>query len=94
MPECLKDIQIRYLDLRSNTRRRRGRVVKSSSAMVQKVAISREFEARLRHAATGKLSLPTQQKMGTFFELGKDKAAKGEGWAPPFISCAQDTVGL
>ena len=20
--------------------------------------------------------------------------AKGEGWAPPFISCAQDTVGL
>ena len=31
---------------------------------------------------------------GTFFELGKDKAAKGEGWAPPFISCAQDTVGL
>ena len=32
--------------------------------------------------------------MGTFFELGKDKAAKGEGWAPPFISCAQDTVRL
>ena len=27
--------------------------------------------------------------MGTFFELGKDKAAKGEGWALPFISCAQ-----
>ena len=61
--------------------------------MVPKVAVSREFEARLRHAATGKLSLSTQQKMGTFFELGKDKAAKGEGWAPPFISCAQDTVG-
>ena len=59
--------------------------------MVQKVVVSREFEARLRHAATGrlslstqqkmgeKLSLSTQQKMGTFFELGKDKAAKGEG---------------
>ena len=61
--------------------------------MVQKVAVSREFEARLRHAATGKLSLSTQQKMGIFFELGKAKAAKGEGWAPPFISCAQDTVG-
>ena len=29
-----------------------------------------------------------------FLELGKDKAAKGEGWAPPFISRAQDTVGL
>ena len=62
--------------------------------MVQKVAVSREFEARLRHSATGKLSLSTQQKVGTFFELGKDKAARGEGWAPPFISCAQDTVGL
>ena len=59
--------------------------------MVQKVAVSREFEARLRHAATGKLSLSTQQKMDTFFELGKDKAAKGEA---PFISCAQDTEGL
>ena len=54
--------------------------------MEQKVAVSREFEARLRHAATGKLSLSTHQKMGTFFEFGKDKAAKGEGWAPPFIS--------
>ena len=29
-----------------------------------------------------------------FFELGKAKAAKGEEWAPPFISCAQDTVRL
>ena len=57
-------------------------------------AESRRIAARLRYVATGKLSLSTQQKMGTFFELGKDKAAKGEGWAPPFISCAQDTVGL
>ena len=32
--------------------------------------------------------------MGTFFELGNDKAVKEEGLAPPFISCAQDTVGL
>ena len=62
--------------------------------MVQKVAVSREFEARLRHATTKKLSLSTQKKMGTFFELGNDKVAKGKGWAPPFISCAQDTVGL
>ena len=62
--------------------------------MVQEVAVSREFEARLRHAATGKLSLSTQQQTGTFFELGKGKAAKGEGWAPPFISCAQDTMRL
>ena len=62
--------------------------------MVQKVAVSREFAVRLHHAGTGKLCLSTQQKMGTFFELGKDKAAKGEGWDPPFISCTQDTVGL
>ena len=40
---------------------------KSSSAMALKVAVSREFEARLRHAATGKLSLLTQQKMGIPF---------------------------
>ena len=33
-------------------------------------------------------------KADTFFTSGKDNAAKGEGWAPPFISCAQDTVGL
>ena len=66
----------------------------SSSAIAQKVAVSREFEARLRHAATGKLSLSTLQQEGIFCELGKDKAAKGEGWAAPFISCAQDTVGL
>ena len=39
-------------------------------------------------------TMSTQQKMGTFSELGKDKAAKGEEWALPFISCAQDTVGL
>ena len=31
---------------------------------------------------------------GYFFELGKAKAAKGEGWAPLFISYAQDTEGL
>ena len=45
--------------------------------MMQKVAVSREFEARLRHAETGKLSLSTQQKMGTFFELGKRKERDG-----------------
>ena len=37
--------------------------------MVQKVAVSREFEAWLRHAATGKLSLSTQEKLGTFFGI-------------------------
>ena len=66
----------------------------SGSVMVQKFAVKREFGARLRHATTGKLSLSAQQYMVTFFQLGKDKAAKGEGWALPFISCAQDTMEL
>ena len=44
--------------------------------MVQKVAVSLEFEALLLHAATGKLSLSTQQKMGTFFELGRIRQRK------------------
>ena len=61
---------------------------------MQKVAVSREFKAGLRHPKSGKLSLSTQQKMDTSFELGKDKAAIGRGRALRFISCAQDTVGL
>ena len=32
--------------------------------------------------------------MDTYFELEKDMAAKGEEWALPFISCAQDEMGL
>ena len=31
---------------------------------------------------------------GYLFRIRKAKEAKGEGWAPPFISCVQDTVGL
>ena len=61
--------------------------------MAQKVACRCEFEAGLCQATTGKLSVNPAVN-GYFFESGKDKAAKGEGWAWPFISCAQDTVGL
>ena len=57
---------------------------------MQKVAKKRKFETGLRHATTGKFSLTT---LCTFFVLGKDKVATGEGWGPPFISCAEDTVG-
>ena len=39
-------------------------------------------------------TLSSQQKMGIFFQLGKDMVAKEDGWAPPFINCALDTVGL
>ena len=60
--------------------------------MAQKVAVSREFEARLRHAATRKLCLSTQQKMGTFFELGKER--KERDGLRLSSCCAQNTVGL
>ena len=33
-------------------------------------------------------------KQDTSFESGKHKAVKREGWAPPFICCAQGAVGL
>ena len=67
--------------------------------MVQKVKVKRELEARLRNTATGKLSvnLAVNGYLFRIRELGKDKAdnaAKGKAWAPPFISYAQDTVGL
>ena len=56
--------------------------------------VGREFETGRCLETTGKLSVSTQQQMGTCFKSGKNKAAIGEGWAPPFISCVQDTVGL
>ena len=63
--------------------------------MAQNVAVKREFEAELRQATTTEeLSLSVQKEMGTFFELEKDMAVKGEGRTPPFTSCAQDTEGL
>ena len=37
-----------------------------------------EIAAGLHHATTGKLCQSSTN--GHFFELGKDKAAKGEGW--------------
>ena len=49
--------------------------------MSQKVAVSREFQAG------DWISLCLSSRKWY-------KAAKGEGWAPSFISCAQDTVGL
>ena len=65
-----------------------SRVVRAARLWCRKSPQGREFEAGLHHATTGKLSL------NGFFELGKAKAEKGEGWAPPFISCVHDTVGL
>ena len=41
-----------------------------------------EFKSWLGSVCDWK-TLSTQQQMGTFFESGKDKAEKGERWAPP-----------
>ena len=46
--------------------------------------IMRHLENSVNQAVNGYL----------FSNKGRQKAAKGEGWAPLFISCAQDTVGL
>ena len=53
-----------------------------------------EFEPRLCHLNSGKLSLSNQQLMGTCSEFRKDMAGKEEGWPLPFICCAQDPVDL
>ena len=57
--------------------------------MVLKVVVRCEFEAGLRHATT-----VNQTVNGFLFRIREGKAAKGEGWDPPFISRAQDTVEL
>ena len=60
--------------------------------------IKLKFEALLRYTKTIKC-VKFQGvwcrgfKVG-IFRISPNKAAKGEGWAAPFISCAQDTVGL
>ena len=74
--------------------RPRSRVVRAARLWCRKSPDGREFEGGLHHPTTGKFSLLTQQQMRIVFELGKDKAANGEGWAPRFIDCVQDTVRL
>ena len=54
--------------------------------MTQKVA---GFKSASRQLATGKfLCWPSS------IWIGKDQAAKGEGWASSFECCSQDTEGL
>ena len=48
--------------------------------MVQKVALRREFEAGLRHATTGKLSLSTQQKCVPFSNERRIRQQKERDW--------------
>ena len=71
--------------------RRRGRVVRAARRWCRKspYRVSSRLGCAMRRLENS-LCQPSRK----FFELGKDKAAKGEGWAPPFISCAKDTVGL
>ena len=67
----------------------RGRVVRAALLWCCEVTVKCEFEAGLHHVKTGKLCQPSSK-----WELGKEKAAKGEGRAPPFINYAKDIVGL
>ena len=57
-------------------------------------AASQGFESSLGFSSGWKtLSVnPAVNGYLIFFKSGKDKAAKGEGWALTFIFCAQDTV--
>ena len=60
--------------------------------MVQKVAVSLRLGFTMGRLENS-LCQPSS-KWVPFSEFGKAKAVKGEGWALPFISCAQDIVGL
>ena len=86
----LKSYLIYVFDLE----RRRGRVVRAARLWCRKspYRVSSRLGCAMQRLENS-LCQPSR-KWVPFFELGKDKAAKGEGWAPPFISCAQDTVGL
>ena len=53
-----------------------------------------EFEPGLGHPGTEKPFRQLSGKRVPVAESGMDKAVKGEGWAPLFMCCAQDTVGL
>ena len=56
--------------------------------MVQKVTVSRKFEAELRHATLKKSLFQPSSKWVSLLQTERDKAAKGKRWVPPFISCA------
>ena len=70
--------------------RRPGRVVRAAWLWCRKspYRASSRLGCAMRRLEN---SLSAQQKMGTFFELGKDKAAKGEGWAPLFTKIQWDS---
>ena len=56
-------------------------------SLVQKVGNSNTSMCQLENSVNPAVH-------GYFFELGKDKAPKGEGWTPCSTSCAQDKVSL
>ena len=62
--------------------------------MVQKVAVRLWVRGWALPCEDWKTLSVNPAVNGTCFESGKDKAAKGERWALPFCSCAQDTVRL
>ena len=51
---------------------------------VERISVHKITENLMEHAMLHQI----------FSDYTVNKAAKGEGWAPSFIRCAQDTVGL
>ena len=60
----------------------------SSSAIVQKVAISHEFRGSALPCGDWKTLSVNPAVNGYLFRIREGKVAKGEGAAPLFISCA------
>ena len=73
-------------------------MVRSARLWCRQSPKDREFEAGLRNPTTGNSLCQPSSELVPFSKvkeaIRKDKAAKGESWAPSFISCAQDTMGL
>ena len=61
---------------------------------LETIGYGAESRRKVCHPFDDCKTLSTKQYIDTFFESGKNEAAKGEEWASPFISCALDTVGM
>ena len=67
--------------------RRRSLVIRAATKSRRKV-VSARLGLVIRRLETVKPAVN-----GYLFESGKNKAVKGEGWAPSFICSAKDIVG-
>ena len=70
-----------------------SRVVRDARFWCKKLLVDCKITPWFCHLTTGKLYHPAVNGR-VLLDSVKDKAAEGEEWAPPFISCSQDKVGL